>query len=118
VTLNIAIEERSRSTEFKVQTKLEVNIYYIKRAATTENMNGCFYNGDRNFSVNFKILAYINPRLGTLKCEQIHYSTVGLISGSWLETAFQILVLFLSLTMKTGTALYSPTALQCTSQIA
>jgi hypothetical protein len=66
VNLNIANEERSRSTEFKVQTKFGVNIYYIKRATTTENINGYFYNGDRNFSVNFKILAYINPRLGKL----------------------------------------------------
>ena len=42
VTVNIATEECRRSTEFKVQTKFGVNIYHIKRATTTENINGCF----------------------------------------------------------------------------
>jgi hypothetical protein len=64
VTLTIATEECTEVQSTK--KKVEVNIYYIKRATTTENINGCFYNGDRNFSVNFKILACINQRLGKL----------------------------------------------------
>jgi hypothetical protein len=56
----------AESTGFKVKTKSEVNIYWIKRATTEENKNGYFYNGARNVSVPFKILAYINLKPGKL----------------------------------------------------